>query len=91
MFTNKDVVGVNYPNDEALVNTRSLVDIILEETLDSLKFENLKIGLVETYCIDLLSPTFPLGLVQLPLTTEDQPYQKTTMIEFQVVDLKMPY
>lgn len=60
--------------------------------MDSLKIENLKIRPIEIAVYGFTrSYILLLGSVQLPLTIGDKPYQKTTMIEFQVVDLKMLY
>lgn len=104
MFTNEDEIGMSYSYDDALVvmlgvgpyevskiliDTRSSGDIIFKNTLDSIKIEDLRLSLVDTALNGFAkSYILSIGTVQLPVTIGSQPYQKATVVTFQVVELK---
>lgn len=90
MFTDEDEVGVNYPHDDTfmvtfsigptevskiLIDIQSSAYIILKDTLDSMKIENLRLGLVDTTMYGFTeSHTLPIRTVQLPVTMGILPY-----------------
>lgn len=98
IFIDEDEVGVSYSYDNALLVTLNvgpskvseiMIDIgsskdsIFKYTLNLMNIKYLRLGLVnitlyrfgESYILSI-------GIVQLPLSIESLPYQKTTMVTF---------
>ena len=98
LFTEKDVEGVSYPYDDALVimlkvvtskvaitlvDTGSSVDIIFKSTLDQLLIESPRIISYDTPLISFAGDVvIPKGIITLPVTICKVPQWVVQMTDF---------
>ncbi|KAH9688200.1 Ribonuclease H [Citrus sinensis] len=107
MWTDEDEEGILYPHEDALVikatvaskefdriliDTGSSVDVLFKSTLEEMGIADRKLEYTNTSLKGFGGGKLvPLGVVELPITIESSPTERTMILDFVVVDEESPY
>ncbi|XP_015386526.2 uncharacterized protein LOC107177351 [Citrus sinensis] len=107
IWTDDDEEGILYLHEDALVvkamvagtelrrilvDTGSSVDILSKSTLDDMGIADLKLERTNTSLKGFVGERLtPMGIIELPITMGTKPFERTMMLDFVVVEERMPY